>query len=76
MPQKSNLSVDCQPDPIASMKVMAVDIMMCSQLAHGQSPALRPVVLKTHGVAGGAQSERDCGVCPRFNLAVFLLHGT
>jgi hypothetical protein len=35
------------------LKEMFVDIVMGRRLGGGQDPALRPVFLKPHGVAGG-----------------------
>lgn len=45
--------IDCSADPVAGLKTMFVDIVMGRRLDRGQSPALRPVFRKTHGVAGG-----------------------
>jgi hypothetical protein len=44
---------DCGADPIAALKTMFVDIVMGRRLGGGQKPALRPVFLKPHGIAGG-----------------------
>jgi hypothetical protein len=51
--QSGGHAVDCTADPVASLKTMFVDMVMGRRLARGQSPALRPVFLKTHGAAGG-----------------------
>src|SRR3954447_21024561 len=50
--------VDCGADPIASLKAMFVDVIMGQRIAAGQDPALRPVFLKPHGVAGGTFTVR------------------
>ncbi len=39
--------------PIADLKTMFVDLVMGRRIAKGQVPALRPVFLKTHGIAVG-----------------------
>src|SRR5262245_53296947 len=44
-------TIDCATDPFGSLKQMFVDMTMGPRLARGQSPARRPVFLKTHGVA-------------------------
>ena len=44
---------DCGDDPIRALKTMFVDVVMGRRLAAGQAPALRPVFLKTHGIAFG-----------------------
>lgn len=41
---------DCA-DPIAALRTMFVDMVMGRRIGGGQSPALRPVFLKPHGVA-------------------------
>lgn len=46
-------SIDCSSDPAASLKEMFVDLVMGRRLNAGQTPALRPVFLKPHGVAVG-----------------------
>ncbi|HEV7598967.1 MAG TPA: LodA/GoxA family CTQ-dependent oxidase [Bradyrhizobium sp.] len=48
---ETNAPIDCNNDPIGSLKQMFVDMTMGPRLARGQSPAKRPVFLKTHGVA-------------------------
>src|SRR4051794_18264284 len=50
--------VDCAADPIASLKAMFVDVIMGQRIAAGQDPALRPVFLKPHGVAGATFTVR------------------
>lgn len=42
---------DCNGNPIGSIKRMFVDLVMGRREARGQSPVLRPVFLKPHGVA-------------------------
>ncbi|HEV2891230.1 MAG TPA: LodA/GoxA family CTQ-dependent oxidase [Frankiaceae bacterium] len=41
---------DCT-DPIESLRTMFVDLVQAKRIAAGQSPAMRPVFLKPHGVA-------------------------
>jgi hypothetical protein len=55
---RSSPAVDCAGDPIASLKRMFVDVIMGQRIAAGQDPALRPVFLKPHGVAGGTFTVR------------------
>ncbi|MGH2943721.1 MAG: LodA/GoxA family CTQ-dependent oxidase, partial [Solirubrobacteraceae bacterium] len=50
--------VDCAADPIASLKTMFVDIVMGRRIGAGQDPALRPVFLKPHGIAGATFTVR------------------
>lgn len=50
--------VDCDGDPIASLKTMFVDMVMGRRLGGGQDPALRPVFLKPHGIAGATFTVR------------------
>lgn len=50
--------VDCKDDPIASLKAMFVDMVMGRRIGGGQAPALRPVFLKPHGIAGATFSVR------------------
>ena len=54
-PTASDASVqpDCGADPLEALRQMFVDVVMGSRLGGGQDPALRPVFLKPHGVAGG-----------------------
>lgn len=56
VPESILPTIDCAGDPAASLKSMFVDIVMGRRLAAGQNPALRPVFLKTHGVALGVFS--------------------
>jgi hypothetical protein len=42
-------TIDCATDPIGALKRMFVDMTMGPRLARRQSPARRPVFLKTHG---------------------------
>ena len=51
-------SPDCAADPDAALREMFVDIVMGRRLGGGQSPALRPVFLKPHGIAGGTLTVR------------------
>jgi hypothetical protein len=46
-------SVDCERDPITSLVEMFVAMVQAGRVAMGQCPALRPVFLKSHGVAHG-----------------------
>lgn len=48
---------DCD-DPIASLRTMFVDLVQAKRIAAGQSPALRPVFLKPHGVARATLTVR------------------
>jgi hypothetical protein len=50
---------DCDVDAVAALKEMFVDIVMGRRLASGQSPALRPVFLKPHGIALGTFEVRS-----------------
>jgi hypothetical protein len=54
----SKTGVDCGDDPIASLKKMFVDMVMGRRLGGGQDPALRPVFLKPHGIAGATFTVR------------------
>lgn len=45
-------AVDCSNDPIQSLVTMFVEMVQAGRIAKGQCPALRPVFLKAHGVAG------------------------
>jgi hypothetical protein len=45
--------VDCQADPFGSLVKMFVTMVQGGRIAKGQCPALRPVFLKSHGVAHG-----------------------
>jgi L-lysine epsilon oxidase-like protein len=48
---EAGATINCESDPIGSLKQMFVDLLMGARLARGQSPARRPVFLKPHGVA-------------------------
>ncbi|MEA2183609.1 MAG: hypothetical protein QOF69_2794 [Solirubrobacteraceae bacterium] len=50
--------VDCAADPISSLKTMFVDMVMGRRIGGGQDPALRPVFLKPHGIAGATFTVR------------------
>jgi hypothetical protein len=56
--QSQTAGVDCDADSIASLKTMFVDIVMGRRIAAGQDPALRPVFLKPHGIAGATFTVR------------------
>ena len=43
----------CQDDPVGLLKQFFVDRLEAKRIRLGQSPALRPVFSKTHGVAHG-----------------------
>jgi|LakMenEpi03Aug12_release.lakeMendotaPanAssembly.Ray.scaffolds.fasta_scaffold176298_4 hypothetical protein len=58
VPESSVPTIDYKGDPASSLKSMFVDIIMGLRLAAGQDPALRPVFLKTHGVALGGVTVR------------------
>jgi L-Lysine epsilon oxidase N-terminal/L-lysine epsilon oxidase C-terminal domain len=49
---------DCGADPFEALRQMFVDMVMGSRIGGGQDPALRPVFLKPHGVAGGTFTVR------------------
>jgi hypothetical protein len=51
--------VDCNQDPTGSLLSMFVTMVQEGRIARGQSPALRPVFLKPHGVAHGVFRIRD-----------------
>lgn len=51
--------IDCEQDPIASLKTMFVDMVQAKRIAKGQCPAMRPVFLKPHGVAEAQFIIRD-----------------
>lgn len=44
---------NCTEDPDDKLKQMFVDIVQTRRIKQGQSPAMRPVFLKLHGVASG-----------------------
>ncbi len=50
--------VDCTGDAIASLTTMFVDMVMGRRIGGGQAPALRPVFLKPHGIAGATFTVR------------------
>lgn len=52
-------SVDCSSDPIASLVKMFVEITQGDRIKRGQSPAMRPVFLKPHGIAAGEFVVRE-----------------
>lgn len=62
--------VDCAGDPVAALKAMFVDTIMGRRIAAGQDPALRPVFLKPHGVAGGTFTVRP-GLPEELRVGVF-----
>ncbi len=43
--------VDCEKDPTSALVKMFVGLVQSRRIEAGQCPALRPVFLKTHGVA-------------------------
>ncbi|EUC12351.1 LodA/GoxA family CTQ-dependent oxidase [Paraburkholderia hospita] len=47
----SEPALNCETDPIGSLKTMFVDMVMGRRLAQGQNPVRRPVFLKPHGIA-------------------------
>lgn len=49
---------DCGTNSVAALKEMFVDVVMGRRLENGQAPALRPVFLKTHGIAFGTFDVR------------------
>jgi hypothetical protein len=51
--------IDCTQDPTGSLVSMFVTVVQQGRIARGQSPALRPVFLKPHGVARGIFRIRD-----------------
>lgn len=51
--------IDCSSDPIGSLVKMFVELTQGDRIKRGQSPALRPVFLKPHGVAAGEFIVRD-----------------
>jgi hypothetical protein len=53
MSDETPLQTDCGDDPIAALETMFVTMVMGGRIGAGQNPALRPVFLKPHGVAGG-----------------------
>ena len=44
---------NCDEDPDGKLKQMFVDIVQTRRIKQGQTPARRPVFLKTHGIASG-----------------------
>jgi hypothetical protein len=66
---ESNSNVDCSADPIGSLTEMFVGMVQGGRIAKGQCPALRPVFLKSHGVARGSfQINPDLPVDLRIGL--------
>lgn len=51
--------IDCSRDPIGSLVKMFVELTQGERIKRGQSPALRPVFLKPHGVAAGEFIVRE-----------------
>src|SRR3978361_891150 len=54
----SKTGVDRGEDPLPSRKKMFVPMGMGRRLGGGQDPALRPVFLKPHGIAGATFTVR------------------
>ncbi len=65
---------DCESDPIARLEEMFVGIVQEDRIALGQTPALRPVFLKLHGVAH-ARWEPRSDLDPGQRVGVFGLPG-
>jgi hypothetical protein len=61
---------DCGEDPIAALKQMFVGMVMGRRLGGGQSPALRPVFLKPHGIARATFTVRP-GLPDDLRVGVF-----
>jgi len=53
MDKITKVSLDCRQDPIGALKQLFVDRVEANRIRLGQSPALRPVFSKLHGVAHG-----------------------
>src|SRR5687767_12067164 len=62
----------CAEDPDGKLKQMFVDIVQTRRIQQGQSPAMRPVFLKPHGVAGG-HFEIRAGLPEDLRVGVFAL---
>ena len=53
------IEIDCSTDPIKSLQAMFVDVVQAQSIAAGQCPALRPVFLKSHGIAAAELRLRN-----------------
>lgn len=64
---------DCSEDPGDALKRMFVDIVQTRRIVQGQSPAMRPVFLKPHGIASG-RFEIRADLPEELRVGVFALH--
>ena len=65
-----SIPIDCATDPTGSLIQMFVNQVEVGRIAKGQSPALRPVFLKPHGVAAGT-FRINADLPPELKVGVF-----